>query len=134
VHKIASRDDAAVGDTIVFSIGLSNGLARAADAAVGDTLPDELALGEIWHTCPSGEITVSGNRFDAVGLSVPAGRACQIVFSAVVVEGCDCTVVNVAGWLAVWETGGASGEARSQPIFLEGHGDPGYRRPIKAWR
>ena len=113
VDKVANRTSAHPGDTVIFTIGLSNETENQVSATVEDTLPEQFNLGNVTHNCPSGSITPSGRSFQA-SLTVPAGRSCQIFVSAVVSSGCDCYVQNCASWSG----GGFSGTACSQQVWL----------------
>lgn len=113
VEKVANRTSAFPGETVIFTIGLSNETANQVNASVNDTLPDQFNLGNVTHNCPSGSISPSGRSFQA-SLTVPAGQSCQIFVSAVVASGCDCYVRNCASWSG----GGSSGNACSQDVWL----------------
>lgn len=113
VEKVANRTSAFPGETVIFTIGLSNETADSVNATVDDTLPDQFNLGNVTHNCPSGSISPSGNSFHAE-LTVPAGQTCQIFVSALVASGCDCYVRNCASWSG----GGFSGNACSQDVWL----------------
>ncbi len=113
VEKVANRTSAFPGETVIFTIGLSNETAGPVNATVDDTLPDQFNLGNVTHNCLSGSISSSGRSFHAE-LTVPAGQSCQIFVSAVVASGCDCYVRNCASW----SSGGSSGNACSQDVWL----------------
>ena len=114
VDKAADRDVAYPGETIVFSVGLTNRGASQVTITVNDTLPSQMSYSNGWHTCAGGSSISPGGGSYAATMVVPAGQTCQIVVTALVNEGCGCYVRNSASWSG----GGSSGTAHSQQILL----------------
>ncbi len=115
VEKAADRDTVQPGDTLVFTIGITNRRTSGVNVTIDDTWPgSELHFTSLSHTCAGGTISPPGGTTFHAELTVPAEQACQIVAVALVDQGCNCYKQNAAAWSG----GGYSGTAHSQRIML----------------
>ncbi len=115
VVKVANVSTAYPGETILFTIGLSNGTSGLVHVSLDDNALDtHLSRGSVWHTCAAGIITYPGGLAFHAELDVPAAQACQVFMTAVVLQGCDCYVSNTGDWTG-W---GPGGSFSSQPVWL----------------
>jgi uncharacterized repeat protein (TIGR01451 family) len=114
VVKAANVSTAYPGDTILFTIGLSNETSNPVHASLDDdALPSQLSLGSVWDTC-GGTITNPGGQSFHAEIDLPADQTCQIFMTAAVAQSCDCYVSNTGSWTG-W---GSGGDFSSQPIWL----------------
>ncbi len=118
VLNVSNTARAAPGDTVVYSVGLTNYTEEPVMLSLVDTFPPELELEQAWNAnCGGPGLTYTTTHTVAAQVQVAPRSACQLVIAVVVSDPCECAVTSTVAWQAPAQ-GWAGQAVGDPPVFL----------------